>query len=251
MTDQVTDGGRAAAEKDATAVRAEMEKAREVARAKRRAAAEAADAKAMLKAAADAEEALLKAVADIHYDEETVVRLPNGMIECEITDPVRGKRATCLSGTAPDRTNRLFYDRVVKEAKDAKRDIPPKPVPFADAMAAALADIDQRHAVLLDRANRGATQLERETWADKAAAASAYLSGKATDIQTLMIDTEASATGIDPSDLARAVVRKSEARLIKMGEAAAVRAKDRAAVKACKTANDVAEVTAKLTASAP
>ncbi|MBF9049879.1 FAD-binding dehydrogenase [Roseobacter sp. HKCCD9010] len=116
-------------------------------------------------------------------------------------------------------------------------------VPFEDAKANALAEVNAAHASYLRALLESASQEERDTWPIKASAAKAYMAGTATDAQTALIETEAAGGGISPDDLAEKIINKNEledaAYHDHIGQAAALRASGRAAVKAAATHDDL------------
>lgn len=99
--------------------------------------------------------------------------------------------------------------------------------------------VSERHADLLCSLTGNASAEERDTWAIKAAAATAYLAGNATSTQTAMIEMEATGDACDPSALARKICDKSEQYHVLVGQVGALRSKAKKAVSESVTAQDL------------
>lgn len=91
----------------------------------------------------------------------------------------------------------------------------------AALLKAAMKQVDQEHAHIMRTLTGDATIEERDTWASKAAAATAYIAGSATEEQKMLIELEAAGDDTPPSDLAARIVAKTVAfhRLIGMASA--------------------------------
>ncbi|WP_298938146.1 hypothetical protein [uncultured Ruegeria sp.] len=101
--------------------------------------------------------------------------------------------------------------------------------------AEALRAVDTAHATYLRQLTGSATPEERDTWLVKAEAAQAYLEGTASAAQTELIETEAAGGGRTPDELAQKIIVKDTAFHGHIGQASALRASGRAAVKAAAT----------------
>ncbi|EEE37911.1 hypothetical protein RKLH11_1750 [Rhodobacteraceae bacterium KLH11] len=112
-------------------------------------------------------------------------------------------------------------------------------IPFEDAKAEALAEVNATHASYLSVLLERATPEERDTWPAKGAAAAAFLTDTATDAQTTLIETEAVGGGITAEELAEKIAAKGTAFHGHIGQAGALRASGRAAVKAAATDDEL------------
>ncbi|WP_299084107.1 hypothetical protein [uncultured Ruegeria sp.] len=101
--------------------------------------------------------------------------------------------------------------------------------------AEALRAVDTAHATYLSLLIEHATPEERDTWLVKAEAAQAYLDGTASAAQTALIETEAAGGGRTPDELAQKIIVKDIAFHGHIGQAGALRASGRAALKATAT----------------
>jgi len=99
----------------------------------------------------------------------------------------------------------------------------------------AVVRIHELHAEVLEALTGEATIQERDTWAPKEAAARAYVAGSAPPPDVLMIETEATLSGQDPTALATYIVFKADQFKLLVGKAAGLRAQGLAAIEACLT----------------
>ncbi len=108
---------------------------------------------------------------------------------------------------------------------------------MTQARADALQLIKQRHAESLRLLSGDATPEERDTWPLQVAAASAYLAGTATAVQTQMLD-DLSVDGEDKTEFCQRIIAKSDAMMVLTGKAGMKRTLE----KAIESANSTEEI---------
>ena len=112
-------------------------------------------------------------------------------------------------------------------------------VPFEEAKANALAEVDATHASYLRVLLENASQEERDTWPVKSAAATAYLANTATAAQTAFIEAKAARGGVTPDTMAEKIISKADAHLGHIIQAEDFLASGRAAVEAASTHDEL------------
>ncbi len=123
----------------------------------------------------------------------------------------------------PDPARRFVWD-----GEAVRRHCPSR----TEMRAAALERINAEHATLLGRLTGNATSEERDTWKAKDEAALAFEAGTATPGQSEMLTAEADGAGIPVARLVQIILANAAKFQILTGQAAGVRAKAKAAVKA-------------------
>lgn len=141
-----------------------------------------------------------------------------------------------------DDLGRPLSSLVVEDGEPVQRGLfavaPPKFPTVEAAMAAMSVWID----AAANRITGDVPQAERDSWEAKKLAGLAYIAGTATDLQKLMIETEAGLTGEAPTDLSQRIVERAARYTVVAAVIAGLRRKTEAALRAAAGPADYAEI---------